>query len=261
MHTNGTSSTARPRPRPPRREFMTTTCTEDLGRYAGAGLTLEQVIEEELRNVRAAAPARPEESDDLVIWERNKIAALIRIGADGRPVVTRYDRAAMPRTALESETGAGAASEAPDPAISGRGLSPSESAVSETRAAIARFDALGRIAEEVRQHGQQVSRCGASLARRDAGQEFSQGCQRVARELLVISQLHLCHAIDMLSGTVRNETHRRDAGSRASRCGVILGGRLYLVVDDPAGESLVVVDLKHTFQLDPGEGGVSTAYP
>ena len=56
MHVNGTHSTARPRPRPPRREFVTTICTEDLGRYAGVGLTLEQVIEEELRNVNARRP-------------------------------------------------------------------------------------------------------------------------------------------------------------------------------------------------------------
>src|SRR4051794_40352379 len=91
MLPNGSATTARPRPRPQRREFVATICTEDLGRYAGVGLTLDRVIDEELRNVGVTPHTVAEVSDDLVIWERNKVVAVIRVGRDRRPVVTRFD--------------------------------------------------------------------------------------------------------------------------------------------------------------------------
>src|SRR4051794_17053889 len=91
MLSNGTATSPRPRPRSRRREFVTTICTEDLGRHAGVGLTLDRVIAEELRNVIAAPVTPVAEWDDLVIWEGNKVAAVIRIGSDHRPVVQRFD--------------------------------------------------------------------------------------------------------------------------------------------------------------------------
>jgi hypothetical protein len=94
MDQNGMAFNARPRPRPPRREYVATIGTEELGRYAGVGLTLERVIEEELRKIGyAKVAAEPvEASDDVVIWQGNKAVALVRINTEGRPVVTRFDR-------------------------------------------------------------------------------------------------------------------------------------------------------------------------
>jgi hypothetical protein len=85
--------------RPPRREFVATIGTEELGRYAGVGLTLDRVIEEELRKVGCAeASAGPvDASDDVVIWEQNKVVAIVRVGPDGRPVVTRFDMKSLTR--------------------------------------------------------------------------------------------------------------------------------------------------------------------
>jgi hypothetical protein len=260
MHSNGTYPTARPRPRPPRREFVTTICTEDLGRYAGVGLTLEQVIEEELKNVSAVAPGQVEESDDLVIWEGNKIAALIRIGPGGRPVVTRLDR-----PAADPDPSVSAGGEVPAADVinlaSGPGGSSWAPAVTETRAAIRQFQTLLRIAEEVRQRCPEASHAGASPAPCEPGQEFWQRWSSAAREVLAISELHLCRALDNLAAAVRNHTHPREAGSRSPRCGVIEGGRLYLVHDRTASEALVVVDLKNVFRLDPPRGSAPADVP
>jgi hypothetical protein len=68
--------------------------TEELGRYAGVGLTLDQVIEEELRKAGCAGvSAGPVEArEDVVLWEGNQVVALVRIGPEGRPVATRFDR-------------------------------------------------------------------------------------------------------------------------------------------------------------------------
>jgi hypothetical protein len=72
--------------------------TEELGRYAGVGLTLDRVLEEELRKVGSVEVSEGplEASDDVAIWERNKVVALVRIGPLGRPVVTRFDQPPAP---------------------------------------------------------------------------------------------------------------------------------------------------------------------
>jgi hypothetical protein len=99
------------RPRPPRREFVATIGTEELGRYAGVGLTLEQVIAEELRKVGCAGvSAGPVEArDDVVLWEANKVAALVRIGPDGQPVVTRFNQSQGPSDGPEPQRATAAA--------------------------------------------------------------------------------------------------------------------------------------------------------
>jgi hypothetical protein len=257
MHVNGTCSPARPHPRPRRREFVTTIGTEDLGRYAGVGLTLEQVIKEELRNVRGVAPAAVEESDDLVIWEGNKIAALIRTGADGRPVVTRCDGPAARCGESVSAEGELGATDVLAPA-SGPGRTAWVQAAGDTRAAIRQLETLRRIADEAHQHSLESCHAEAAPVPEGTAWEFWQRFGDVAREGLALSEKQLCRAIDNLAAAFETHNEPRGAASGASPRGVVEGGRLYLVHDPAASAALVVVDLKNVVRLEPGRTGVPT---
>jgi hypothetical protein len=140
MDQDGMAFDGRERPRPPRREFVATIGTEELGRYAAVGLTLERVIEEELQKVGCArVSAEPvEQCDDVVIWQSNKVVALIRIGPEGRPVATRLDG---PQAWPDAPGGATAVAPAGDvEAIVGRSL-----------VAIRHFQALRRFAAQLQE--------------------------------------------------------------------------------------------------------------
>jgi hypothetical protein len=140
MDQDGIAFDARERPRPPRREFVATIGTEELGRYAGVGLTLERVIEEELRKVGCVGvSAEPvEQSDDVVIWQSNKVVALVRIGPEGRPVATRLDR-----PPARPDAPGGATPSAPGGDV--------ESIVGRSLAVVGHFQALRRFAAQLQE--------------------------------------------------------------------------------------------------------------
>jgi hypothetical protein len=242
---------------------VTTICTEDLGRYAGVGLSLEQVIEEELRNVGAAPQCPVEKSDDLAIWEGNKIAALIRIGAAGQPVVTRFDRTAEDQDTPGSAKGSIPASNTQDLSRSGPGPSPHAPAVSEIRAAIAHFETLRRIAEDVLKRCREAVNPGTPLTPPDARTEFWQRWSCVVRELQAVSEQHLCRAIENLALEGGDVVRQRDGRRRSTHLGVIVDGRLYLAQDGGASKNLAVVDLKNVCRLDTDTGrkGAPTEIP
>ncbi len=246
MHSNGKASMAQPRPRPPRREFVTTIGTEDLGRYAGVGLTLDQVIEEELKNVETTAFGSVEESDDLVIWERNKIAALIRIGSEGRPVVTRLDRPSCP-AAPPLATDNVPVMEAMAAVTVGTPM------VSETLAAITHYHVLRRFTDEKRKlHEAGLS--AATGAAADPDHTLLGHWTSLAGEALAVTERLLRRSIRDLEDTFKSLIHGGDDGSRWSHCGIVLDGRLYLALASETGGTLVVVDLKNLARLDPGRG-------
>jgi hypothetical protein len=242
MLSNGSALTARPRSRPLRREFVTTICTEDLGRYAGLGLTRDQVIAEELQNIAATPISSVEECDDLVIWEGNKVVALIRIGLDRRPIVTRFDPPA-PRPA---EPGA-------DDAGYTRECSPlSELALKVTRDAAVHYLAMKRRAEEAHDRYREVTRDGAALPRPGVSRSQGEPWVDQAREAAIASERHLYRCILLLNGKVESLPDLNSPGFRCPPCGVMLDDHLYLALGGEAGSTPVVVELRDVPRLDAG---------
>jgi hypothetical protein len=248
MLSNGSATTARPRARSRRREFVTTICTEDLGRYAGVGLTLDQVIEQELRKVGVAPDTAVDESDDLVIWEGNKVVALIRIGVDHRPVVTRFDLPA----ASPAEPGEGKGTD--DARHAWGESSPHALALRETRGAVEQFLAMKRRAEEARGRYQEFRRTGAFASPPDADRAQWEQWVNLAREAELAAERHLSRCILALNAKVESLSEIETAGFHRPHCGVILDDRLYLALGVEAGATPVVVELGHLARLDPGRG-------
>ena len=255
MTLNGSASSVRPRPRPPRREFVTTVCTEDLGRHSGSGLTLDQVIAEELRNVGDATGTPIEECDDLVIWERNKVAALIRLGSDHRPVVTRFDPPAAPEAVPVAGVVAGE-NEAGDTGAEGscRAL-----ALELTRATIAQYQATKRVAVEIDARSQDTLR----LTNPGAAEPTPpwESWTTLAREATTAAERHLFQCILALNGQDPNRSDPGDPGSHRPPCGVAYDGRLYLALAGAPGTTPVVIDRNHVVCLDPRPGDSSRGAP
>jgi hypothetical protein len=245
MFSNGPALTARPRSRPLRREFVTTICTEDLGRYAGVGLTLDEVIEEELRNIAVTPVAAVEQCDDLVIWEGNKVVALIRIGHDHRPIVTRFDPPAP------QQAGPGTH----EARFSGGDSSPRALALRVTRGAVADYLAMKRRAEEAHERYQEDIRDGPSLPQSDALKLQREQWMSLAKEAAIAAERHLFRCILALNGKVAGLPDVKDPGFPRPPCGVILDDRLYLALGGETGSTPIVVELNDVARLDTGEGG------
>jgi hypothetical protein len=261
MNQNGTSNGAQLRPRPRRREFAATIGTEDLGRYAGVGLTVEAVIAEELGKIDCATAAAAQEpaaeSDDLVIWEGNKVVALVRIGADGRPVATRLDRASGRTPGVHALPPDEPALEAPrsravypEGAPSGQGPN-----TREALAAIRHFHALRRFAAEVRQLCHDAARVESHAPQEGPGQTLWTRWNCLGGETIAYSEDHLRRSIAALQDRMKTLTRRPDAVAAEHPCGVIMDGSLYVALPAEAGGALVRLALENVVMLDRDREG------
>jgi hypothetical protein len=174
--------------------------------------------------------------------------ALIRIGVDHRPVVTRFD----PPAASPAEPGDGKGT---DDVRRARGeSSPHALALRETRGAVEHFLAMKRRAEEARSRDQEFRRAGAFASPPDAERAQWEQWVNLAREAELAAERHLFRCILALDGKVERLSEIETAGFHRPHCGVILDDRLYLALGVEAGATPVVVELGHLARLDPGRG-------
>jgi hypothetical protein len=246
MPSNGLASASHERPRPPRREFVTTTGSEDLGRYSGIGLTLDEVIGQELQNVATAiAAAAPVDAcDDLVIWERNKVVALIRVDADHRPVVARFD----PPPSAPAE---------PAPAGGEIGQALRSLAADQTRSAIAAFHGASDRAAAAQDRFQAAICNGAPATVSAAEQAQWQAWDQLARDAKAIAGRHLFLCLRALNGWPPRPPDRDDPGPQPPPCGAIAGDRLYVASADVPSVLPLVLDMSQVVGLDPSPAGGS----
>ncbi len=88
------------RARPRRREFLCTVAAEETFRLSGLGLTLDAVIADIIdtfgssraNDTHAGADDYIEHGDDQVVWEGNRVVAVVRADRDGLGLeVIRFD--------------------------------------------------------------------------------------------------------------------------------------------------------------------------
>jgi len=239
MPSNGLGSTARQRSRPPRREFVTTIGTEELGRYAGVGLSLEEVIREELRHTGNTSA---DDGDDVVIWEGNRALALIRAGPAGEPNVTRFDQI-------------GSESTVPSVPQGGTGSPKSSSswdevAFEETCSAIAHLRALRQRLERDKELSAADAHDAGNGSHCDTERAPRDSWTRLLRLAEASAQRHLLFCLLFINGKLADPNDLTTLPRDWPPCGVIRDDRLYLAFCGRREATPEVVEVTDLVRLD-----------
>jgi hypothetical protein len=243
MLANGLGSTARSRSRFPRREFVTTIGIEELGRYAGLGLSLEEVIGEEVRHAGNTPGSSVDDRDDVIIWEGNRALALIRVGRAGEPIVIRFDQVGLESTTTTVPHRA---------AVPTTSTSRDEVSLEATSQAIAHLRALRHRLERDGEHPaagiQDVDkdnafRCGTGRDRKDPWTSLLRMAEAAAER-------HLLFCLLLINGKLDDPSDLTTVPRDFRPCGVIDEGRLYLALHGRGGATDQILEVTDLVRLD-----------